>query len=143
MPVRAPRSSNCASTGLPICRFVPPPTGSSGRSAPATIAATSAASRGTSRALSAPELMRPESRQMREAFRARVHVLAPPLGAAAQRRIDLARVEAHLGIERVFHAVLDLEVRRVELVRHEVALLEADTVLAGQHAADVDAELQD
>ncbi len=39
--------------------------------------------------------------------------------------------------------MLDLEVRRVELIRHEIALLDADAVLARQHAADVDAELQD
>ena len=84
-----------------------------------------------------------EPRQVREALRARVHVLAPLLGAAAQRRIDLAGIEAHVGIERVLHAMLDLEVRRVELIRHEIALLDADAVLARQHAADVDAELQD
>src|SRR6187549_1883236 len=143
MPVNALRSSNCASTGLPICRFEPPPTGSSGRSAPAMIAATSAASRGTRRALSAPVFMRSESRQMRETLRAHVDVLAALLGAASQRREYFARVEAHLGIERMLDAMLDLEVRRIELVRHEVALLEADTVLTRQHAADVDAQLQD
>src|SRR5512139_1204001 len=110
MPVNALRSSNCASTGLPICRFEPPPTGSSGRSAPATIAATSAASRGTSRAHSAPVLMLSESLQMRDPLRAHVHVLAPMLGAAAQRRKDLARIEANLGIERALDAMLDLEV---------------------------------
>ena len=84
-----------------------------------------------------------EPRQVREALRARVHVLAPLLGAAAQRRKDLAGIEAHVGIERVLHAMLDLEIRCVELIRHEIALLEPDAVLARQHAADVDAELQD
>ncbi len=71
-----------------------------------------------------------------------MHVLAAELRAAAQRRKYLAGVEAHLGIERVLDAVLHFQVRGAELVRHQIALLDADAVLAREHAADVDAELQ-
>src|SRR5690242_15293882 len=106
MAVNALRSSNCASTGLPICRFEPPATGSSGCSAAATIAATSAASRGTSRPLLSAVFMRSESRQMRETLRAHVDMLAPLLGAAAQGWKYFARVEAHLRVERMLDAML-------------------------------------
>jgi hypothetical protein len=39
--------------------------------------------------------------------------------------------------------MLHVEVDGVELVGHEIALLEPDAVLAREHAADVDAKLQD
>src|SRR5690606_3435554 len=84
-----------------------------------------------------------EARQIRERTRlAGVHMLAPELGTAVQRRKHLAGIEAQLRIERAFHTVLDLEIGRIELIGHEVALLEADTVLARQHTPNVDAQLQ-
>src|SRR3546814_5305418 len=41
------------------------------------------------------------------------------------------------------HALLLLQVGLAEHRAHEIALLDADAMLAGQHAADLDAELQD
>ncbi len=46
-------------------------------------------------------------------------------------------------VEGAFEPLLLLEVGLREHHRHQVALLDADAVLAGQHAADLDAELQD
>ena len=71
-----------------------------------------------------------------------MNVLAPLLRATPQRWKNLARIEAHLGVERVLHAMLDLEICLVELIRHEVALLESHTMLARQHSADIDAQFQ-
>ena len=48
-----------------------------------------------------------------------------------------------LGVERAFEPLLLVEVVLGEHHRHQVALLDADAVLAGQHAADLDAELED
>src|SRR5882672_12410293 len=112
------------------------------------MSATSRASRGRS-APSSPALMHPpwsrasETRQVRKPLGARVHVLAAELGAATQRGEHLAGVEAHVGIERVLDPMLDLEIDGRELVGHEIALLEADAVLARENPAHVDAELQD
>ena len=47
----------------------------------------------------------------------------------------LARVHHAVGIERTAQTVLVVEVVRTELASHELALLEADAVLTGQHAA--------
>ena len=46
-------------------------------------------------------------------------------------------------VERAFQALLLVQIRLVEHHRHQVALLDAHAVLAGQHAADLDAEPQD
>ena len=48
-----------------------------------------------------------------------------------------------LRVEGAFEPLLLVEVDLGEHRRHQVALLDADAVLAGQHAADLDAELQD
>jgi hypothetical protein len=46
-------------------------------------------------------------------------------------------------IEGAFDPHLLVEVGLAEHFRHQVALLHADAVLAGQHAADLDAKAQD
>src|SRR4051812_21046974 len=56
---------------------------------------------------------------------------------------NLRRVEQPARVEDAAHAHLLLQVRLGELAPHEVALLDADAVLAGEAAADLDAELQD
>src|SRR5262249_40657180 len=56
---------------------------------------------------------------------------------------NLARIEKPARIERALHRHLDGEVLPVELKPHEVALFNANAVLAGQAAANVDAQLQD
>src|SRR3990172_5787304 len=62
---------------------------------------------------------------------------------AAVEREHLGRVQQPLGVERGLDAHLDVEVGWRELHAHEVALLDADPVLAGQTAADGDAQLED
>jgi hypothetical protein len=48
-----------------------------------------------------------------------------------------------VGVEGAFDAHLLIEVDLAEHLRHQVAFLDADAVLAGQHAADLDAQPQD
>ena len=72
-----------------------------------------------------------------------MHMHAAELGAAVQRRKHLAGIEQALGVEGAFEPLLLVEVDLGEHRRHQVALLDADAVLAGQHAADLDAEPQD
>ena len=83
------------------------------------------------------------TRNIRERHLARVHVHAAELGAAVQRREDLAGIEQALAVERAFEALLLVEVDLREHDRHEVAFLDADAMLTGQHAADLDAQPQD
>ena len=68
---------------------------------------------------------------------------AAQFGAAAKLREHLAGIEQALGIEGAFQPLLLVEIDLVEHLGHQVALLDADAVLAGQHAADLDAEPQD
>ena len=58
-------------------------------------------------------------------------------------RKHLAGIEQALGVEGAFQPLLLVEIDLGEHHRHQVALLDADAVLAGQHAADLDAELED
>ena len=58
-------------------------------------------------------------------------------------RKHLGGVEQPAGIEHSAHPHLLFEIGRVELIGHQVPLLDADAVLAGQAAADLDAQLQD
>jgi hypothetical protein len=72
-----------------------------------------------------------------------VHVHATKLGAAMQRRENLTWIEQPLVVERAFKSLLLIEVGLGEHRRHQVALLDADAMLASEHAADFDAELED
>ena len=72
-----------------------------------------------------------------------MHVHAAELGAAVQRREHLAGIEQALVVEGAFEPLLLVEIDLGEHRRHQVALLDADAVLAGEHAADLDAEPQD
>ena len=65
---------------------------------------------------------------------------AAQLGAAAELGEDLAGVQQVVRIEGTFQAHLLIEVDFGELHAHQVALLNTDTVLAGQHAAHAHAE---
>ena len=66
----------------------------------------------------------------------------PNLGAAMQRRKHFAGIEAVRRIEGAFDAHLLLQIRLVEHLAHQIALLDADAMLARQHAADRNAEAQ-
>src|SRR6266446_1183509 len=68
---------------------------------------------------------------------------AAEFGAAMQLREHLARIEQAVGIERTFQALLMRQIALVEHRSHQVALLDPDPVLAGQDAADLDAQLED
>ena len=63
--------------------------------------------------------------------------------AAAAQRNDLVGVAQFLRVEHLAHATHDVEVGLAEQPRHAVLLFQADAVLAAQHAAEVDAGLQD
>jgi hypothetical protein len=60
-----------------------------------------------------------------------------------QRRENLTWIEQPLVVERAFKSLLLIEVGLGEHRRHQVALLDADAMLASEHAADFDAELED
>src|SRR3954469_9873989 len=62
---------------------------------------------------------------------------------SAVQREDLSGVEQPCRIEHGPDTHLLLKVLRRELDRHQVALLNADPVLAGETAADLDTELED
>src|SRR5262245_14873076 len=68
---------------------------------------------------------------------------AAELGATVQLREHFSGVEQALGVECALHALLLIEIDLREHRRHEVALLDADAVLAGENAADLDAQLED
>src|SRR5439155_21530952 len=84
-----------------------------------------------------------EARQLGKRQLAAMDVQAAELGAAMKLREDLAGIEQRAGIEGAFDPLLLGEVGLVEHRRHQVALLDADAMLAGQHAADLDAQPQD
>src|SRR5207249_10514034 len=65
------------------------------------------------------------------------------VGAGIATREDLSGVHGHLGIEGLAPATLRVEVLRTEDPEHEMVLLEADAVLAGERAAGVDRDLED
>ena len=84
-----------------------------------------------------------KARQIGKRQPAGVDMQAAEFGAAMQLRKHLAGVEQPVRIEGAFEALLMRQVAFVEHRPHQVALLDADPVLAGQHAADLDAEPQD
>src|SRR5258705_11421835 len=82
-------------------------------------------------------------RKLGESELAAVDMHAAELGAAVQGRKYLARVEQALGVERAFKPLLLVEIDLAEHFAHQVALLDADAMFAGQHAAEFDADPQD
>ena len=67
----------------------------------------------------------------------------PVLGAALQRRYDLARVEPAGGVEGALERVHLLALLDAELHAHRAQLLDTDAVLSGDGAAERDAGFQD
>ena len=70
------------------------------------------------------------------------HTRKAELGAAMQGRKHLSRIEQALRVEGAFQPLLLVEVDLAEHFGHQVALLDADAVLAGQDAAKLDAAAQ-
>ena len=121
------------STGRPTARLEPEPTTSIGicRSAqPAIMNWSSQSAAGFCNSLKARS---PSGRSFRRFRR----------GSARIEREDLAGVQEPMGIEHALDAHLHGEIGARELHAHEVALLDADAVLAGEAAAGRDAHLQD
>src|SRR6185437_99504 len=71
-----------------------------------------------------------------------VNMKPAKLGASVQLRKNLARIEQSLCIEGAFDALLLIEIDFREHCRHQVALFDADAVLAGKHATHLDAKLE-
>src|ERR1700738_4503719 len=71
-----------------------------------------------------------------------MHMHAAEFGAAVQSREYLAGIEQALVVESAFEPLLVVEIGLREHRRHQIALLHANAVLAGQHAADLDTQPQ-
>src|SRR4051812_25988094 len=84
-----------------------------------------------------------ESRNIRKCQLAAGNMHAAKLGAPVQLWEDLAGIEQAFLVKRAFEALLLVEVFFRKHHRHQITLLDADAVLAGQHAADLDTEPQD
>src|SRR5450756_583534 len=84
-----------------------------------------------------------ESRNVRKCQPAGMNVHAAEFGATVQGRKHLAGIEQALGVEGAFDPLLLVEVDLAEHLAHQVALLDADAMLAGQDAAELDAGPQD
>ena len=70
-------------------------------------------------------------------------VEAAEFGAAVQLWKHLAWIEPIVRVERAFQPLLVRQVALVEHSPHQIALLDPDSVLAGQDTADLDAEFED
>src|SRR5882757_2799933 len=68
---------------------------------------------------------------------------AAEFGAAMQRRKHFSGIEQTLRVERAFQPLLLVEVDLREHLAHQVALLDADAMFTGEHAAELDAGPQD
>src|SRR5579884_2433688 len=84
-----------------------------------------------------------EPRQIGVRQAAGTDVQTAEFGAAMELRKHLAGIEQPVRIEGAFEALLLVEIDFVEHRSHQVALLDPDAVLAGQHATDGDAQFQD
>src|SRR5262249_34896939 len=84
-----------------------------------------------------------EPRQVLEARMPAMHVHPTEFGAAMQGRKDLAGIEQAFLVERTLESLLLLEIHLGEHGRHQITLLDPDAVLAGQHAAHLDAQFED
>src|ERR1700704_6965599 len=68
---------------------------------------------------------------------------ATQFGAAVQGWKYLAGIEQALRVEGAFQPLLLVEIDLAEHLAHQVALLDADAMFAGQDAAEFDADPQD
>ena len=68
---------------------------------------------------------------------------AAELGTAVQGRKHFSRIKQALSVEGAFQALLLIEIDFRKHFTHQIALLDADAMLAGQDAAEFDAAAQD
>src|SRR5689334_2430275 len=83
-----------------------------------------------------------EPRKVRKRHLAGVDMHAAELGAAVQGRKHFSGIEQALRVEGAFDALLLVQIDVGKHLAHQVALLDADAVLAGQDAAELDAAAQ-
>src|SRR4051812_12893684 len=86
--------------------------------------------------------MASEARNVGARHASRTHVHAAPLRAPLERRHSLAGVEDAVRIEGALHVVEGGDLGRAELNAHLPQLLDAHAMLAGDRAADFDAQLE-
>src|SRR5436309_3021509 len=84
-----------------------------------------------------------KSRQLGKRQPATMDMDAAEFGAAVQGWKHLSRIEQPLRVERAFQPLLLVEIDFVEHLAHQVALLDADAMLPGQHPAKLDTGAQD
>src|SRR5450631_4132825 len=84
-----------------------------------------------------------EPRQVGKREPAAVDVHAAEFGAAVQGRKHFSRIEQALGVEGAFQPLLLVEINLAEHLAHQIALFDTDAVLAGENAAEFDADPQD
>src|SRR6478672_9955674 len=87
--------------------------------------------------------IRLEAWNIRKSELAGVHMHAAKLGAAVQRRKHLAGVEQTLRVESAFQSLLLVQIDLGKHLAHQIALFDANAVLAGEHPAEFDAGPQD
>src|SRR5262245_40977059 len=68
---------------------------------------------------------------------------AAELGTAMQLRKHLAGIEQPLGVKSAFHALLLIKVEFRKHRRHQIPLLNANAVLSGKNAANLDTKFKD
>src|SRR5687768_5092900 len=95
-----------------------------------------------SASVSGLKLAKSEPRQIGMRQLSTTHQHAAKLGAAMEDREHLAGIEQAVAVEGAFEPLLLVEIGLGEHFRHQVALLDSDTMLAGQDAAHLHAELQ-
>src|SRR5581483_4709466 len=118
-----------ACVGRPTFSLEPPPTSVTG----VAVAVASASRRENSRSSTGRMLLSTWALSSRRVLRR----------LAALEREHLGRVEQPLGIEHRLDAHLHAQIGLVELHAHQVALLDAHAVLAGEAAAGRHAQLED
>src|SRR5215510_15132141 len=143
IPLSALMSSiRSAETGRPYVRLLPLDTISNGDLS-ASAASTASATSASFLALTTSRAVTSHPRQIAERHAPAMHVHAALLDARVQRRKHLARIEQVVPIERAFQAFLLLQIGFREHLAHQRLLLDADTMLTGENAAHLDAQLQD
>src|SRR5258705_4223027 len=83
-----------------------------------------------------------EARQIRELLLTGMHVHAAEFSAAVQSRHRLAGIEQQVFVEGGLHRMKRRKLGWPELHAHRIDFLDADTVLAGDCAADIDRKLK-
>src|SRR5207248_11717595 len=84
-----------------------------------------------------------EPRQVGKRELAAMHMDAAEFGAAMQGRKHFSGIEQALRVEGAFQPLLLVEIDLRKHLAHQIALFDADAVLAGQNAAEFDAAAQD